>query len=370
MRGLLLMSISRGWKSYPKYIGDGVLPDENYPEFWRLVDIQGLRPFLYTRGRYYPRFIAATFTTIFIRDDEDEGEEFALGFRLGGREYKFTLVALATAWGLKDEGDTFKGGNYPLGTWNEFSKAMAVREPRLEYAAPGKYAVSRMSTDHRLLLYVLSYILLPRKSNHGTATEEDLLILWAIVNEKQIHWPYLMAHRMLRYSQGKATSFLGLAHLWTGLFEIAPLDLSREEVVNPGSANIITSKNINQMRMNLVDQADAAEGVGEEAAGDMPMPDTQPQPTIGTSSQVPTETEVPSQEQSEVIEFMRKGFEDMRMMMSEGFTRLPERIDGLDTHMTSQDVDIRSLRDEFRSFKGEDVMIDPPEQQDGAPTQD
>ncbi|MED6137695.1 hypothetical protein PIB30_067324 [Stylosanthes scabra] len=116
---------------------------------------------------------------------------------------------------------------------------------------------------------------------------------------------------MLRYSQGKATSFLGLAHLWIGLFEMAPLDLSREEV------------------------ADAAEGVGEEAAGDMPMPDTQPQPTIGTSSQVPTETEVPSQEQSEVIEFMRKGFEDMRMMMSEGFTRLSERIDGLDTHMTS-----------------------------------
>ncbi|MED6200953.1 hypothetical protein PIB30_090284 [Stylosanthes scabra] len=331
----------------PKYNGDGVLPDAKYLEFWRLIDIHGLRPLLYTREMYYPRFIAAAFTTIFIREDEDEGEQFALGFRLGGREYKFTLAALVTAWGLKDEGDTFKGGNYPLGTWNEFSRATAVKELRLEYAAPAKYAVSRMSTDHHFLLYVLSYVLLPRKSNHGTATEEDLLILWAI-----------------------ATSFLGLANLWTGLFEMAPLDLSREEVVNPGSANIITSKNINQMRRNLVDQADAAEGVGEEAVGDMPMPDTQPQPTVGTSSQVPTETEVPSQEQSEVIEFMRKGFEDMQMMMSVGFTRLSERIDGLDTHMTSQDVDIRSLRDAFRSFKGEDVAIDPPEHQDGAPTQD
>ncbi|MED6177814.1 hypothetical protein PIB30_101612, partial [Stylosanthes scabra] len=245
----------------PKYIGDGVLPNEKYTEFWRLIDIQGLRPFLYTQGRYYPRFVVAAFTTIFIREDEDEGEEFALDFRLGGREYKFTLVALATAWGLKDEGDTFKGRNYPLKMSNKFSKATGVRELRLEYAAPGKYAVSRMSTDHRLLLYVLSYVLLPRKSNHGTATDEDLLILWAIVNEKQIHWPYMMAHRMLRYSQGKATSFLGLTHLWTGLFEMVPLDLSCEEV------------------------ADTTEGIGEEAAGDMPMPDTQPQPTIGTSSQ-------------------------------------------------------------------------------------
>ncbi|MED6126327.1 hypothetical protein PIB30_077425 [Stylosanthes scabra] len=227
----------------PKYIGDGVLPD----------------------AKYYPRFVVAASTTIFIQEDEDEGEAFALGFRLGGREYKFTLAALATAWGLKDEGDTFKGGNYPLETWNEFSKATAVRELRLEDAAPGKYAVSRMSTDHRLLLYVLSYVLLPRNSNHGTATEEDLLILWAIVNEKQIHWPYLMAHRMLRYSQGRVcfgtsnSSHLSCYFLpracapMAGLFEMAPLDLSREEVVNPGSTNIITSKNIDQMRRNLVD---------------------------------------------------------------------------------------------------------------------
>ncbi|MED6138863.1 hypothetical protein PIB30_078427 [Stylosanthes scabra] len=317
----------------PKYIGDGVLPDVKYPKLWRLIDIQGLRPFLYMRGSlgilgswfdlktymyiglYYPHFVAAAFTTIFIcgDSDSDEGDGFALGFRHG---YKFTLAALATSWGLKNEGDIFKGGSYLLGSWDEFSKATAMRDLRLDYATSGKYAVSRMSTDHRLLLYVLSYVLLPRKSNHGTATEENLLILWAIMNEKQIHWPYLMAHRLFRYSQGRyAGSFLGLVHLWTGIFDMAPLDLSCEEVV-------------------------------------------------------PTETEVPSQEQSEVIEFVRKGFEDMRMMISEGFTRLSERIDGLDTHMTSQDVDIRSLRDEFRSFKGEDVAFDPPEHQDDAPAQD
>ncbi|MED6175170.1 hypothetical protein PIB30_075825 [Stylosanthes scabra] len=299
----------------PKYIGDGVLPDAKYSEFWRLIDIQGLRLFLYTRGRYYPRFIAAASTTIFIRENEDEGEEFVLGFRLGSREFKFTLDALAAAWGLRNEGDTFKGGNHPLGTWNEFSKATAVRELRLEQAAPGKYTVSRMSTDHRLLLYVLSYVLLPRKSNHGTATEEDLLILWAIVNEKRIHWPYLMANRLLCYSQGRSGSFLALAHLWTGLFEIAPLDLSREEVV-------------------------------------------------------PTGTGVPSQDQSEVIEFMRNGFEGMRVRLSDMFTGLSDCIDGLEAHMTSKDADIRGLRDELYSLKGEDVTMDPPEQQDDAPAQD
>ncbi|MED6113928.1 hypothetical protein PIB30_075375 [Stylosanthes scabra] len=138
---------------------------------------------------YYPRFVAAAYTTLYIQDGlNDEGNgRFILGFRLGGRRYEFLLTILANIWGLKDEGVTFKGGNNPHGTWNEFNKLDAIRGLRLEQSVSRKYAISRMSTDHRLLLYVFSYVLLPRKSNHGSASEEDLLILWAMVQEKQIH---------------------------------------------------------------------------------------------------------------------------------------------------------------------------------------
>ncbi|MED6148118.1 hypothetical protein PIB30_050189 [Stylosanthes scabra] len=102
----------------PKFIGDGVLPDEKYPEFWRLIDIQGLGPFLYMRERCYPRFVAAAYTTMFIRDNlNDDGTGgFIFGFRLVGHTYEFSLSDLATVWGLKDEGVTFKGGNNPHGT--------------------------------------------------------------------------------------------------------------------------------------------------------------------------------------------------------------------------------------------------------------
>ncbi|MED6225489.1 hypothetical protein PIB30_094215 [Stylosanthes scabra] len=120
----------------PKFIGDGVLPDE----------------------KYYPRFVAAAYTTMFIRDNlNDDGiGGFDFGFRLGGRTYEFSLSDLETVWGLKNEGVTFKGGHNPHGTWNEFNKLDAIRGLRLEHAVSGKYAISRMSTDHRLLLYVLS----------------------------------------------------------------------------------------------------------------------------------------------------------------------------------------------------------------------
>ncbi|MED6201262.1 hypothetical protein PIB30_093162 [Stylosanthes scabra] len=241
-------------------------------------------------SRYYPRFVTAAYTTMFIRDNlNDDGTgDFVFGFRLGGRTYEFSLSDLATVWGLKDEGVTFKGGNNPHGTWDEFNKLDVIRGLRLEHAASGKYAISRMSTDHRLLLYVLSYVLLPRKSNHGSASKEDLLILWAIVQEKQIHWPYLMAHRMLRYSQGKSTSYLAHAHLLTKVFEITPLDLMREDNVEPEISHAITSKNIHQMQRNLVDPADIADDVGIDVGAG-----AQPQVETGTSSQIPTETGVP-----------------------------------------------------------------------------
>ncbi|MED6114117.1 hypothetical protein PIB30_077241 [Stylosanthes scabra] len=47
----------------------------------------------------------------------------------------------------------------------------------------------------------------------------------------------------------------------------------------------------------------------------------------------------------------------MRTLMTEGFAKLSDRIDSLDIHMASQDADLRSLRDKFRSFRGEDPAM-------------
>ncbi|MED6163125.1 hypothetical protein PIB30_076806 [Stylosanthes scabra] len=285
-----------------------VFLNEKYPEFWR--DIQGLRPFFYMRERIIVfdcfagfgwdllcakapslLFQFAAYTTMFIRDNlnDDGSGSLVFGFRLGGRNYEFPLTTLANVWGLKNEGVTFKGGNNSHGTWNEFNKLDAIRGLWLEHATPGKYAGK----------------------------------------EKQIHWPYLTVNRMLRYLQGKPTSFLAHAHLWSRIFEIAPLDLTREKDVEPEISHAISSKNINQMRRNLVDHV----GVAENARVDA-MEDAQHQVETDAPAQIPTETGVPPQFQPDIAEFVRKGFEDMRSMMTEGFARLSDRIDRLDTHMT------------------------------------
>ncbi|MED6190075.1 hypothetical protein PIB30_102197 [Stylosanthes scabra] len=247
----------------PKYLAEDVLPEAEFQEFWRLIDIQGLRQFISLRERYYPRFVAAAYTIVSIFDTlrADGTGDFRFRFKLGGREYILTLQHLANIWGLQNEGATFKSGNNPHGT---------------------------MSTTHRLLLYMVSYVLLPRKRNHGTATEKDLPIIWAMAQEKQINWPYLIAHKMVKYSRGAATTSLGLAHLWTQILESLDFDLTRERVIEPSKINAITRKNINQMRRNLLGPADEGGDDEDEAMEDVP-----PTFEAGTSSQVPTEVEAP-----------------------------------------------------------------------------
>ncbi|MED6189628.1 hypothetical protein PIB30_097924 [Stylosanthes scabra] len=124
----------------PKYLAEDVLPEAEFQELWRLIDVQGLR--------YYPRFVAAAYTTISIFDTlrADGTGDFRFRFKLGGREYILTLQHLANIWGLQNEGATFKSGNNPHGTWNEFDKLEAARFLNLGPAVSGKYPISRMST--------------------------------------------------------------------------------------------------------------------------------------------------------------------------------------------------------------------------------
>ncbi|MED6189805.1 hypothetical protein PIB30_099647 [Stylosanthes scabra] len=308
----------------PRYVGDGAIPEDKYPEFWRLIDVQGLRQFLLQREGYYPRFVAAAFASVVV--DDKIGKD-------------------GQVWGLRNEGTTFCGGSNPHSEWGEFEKMDAARALRLDPASSGKYHVSRMTTTHRLLLYVISRILMPRKSNHGSATEEDLILLWAMINERQINWLYLMAHKLVEYSHGKVNSALGLPHLWGKVFPQIPLDVSQEEFVASKPEFAITSRNINQMRRDL-DNPDGAEE-------DVPERNVRPRTDVGSSSQVPREAGESSQSLPSFMEMMLKSFEALQARVDEGFAKITDRIDSIDISLISQAEEMRMLRDRFLELVGE-----------------
>ncbi|MED6213249.1 hypothetical protein PIB30_091315, partial [Stylosanthes scabra] len=118
------------------------------------------------------------------------------------------------------------------------------------------------------------------------------------------------------------------------------------------------------MRRNLLGLADEGGDDEDEAMEDVP-----PTFEAGTSSQVPTEAEAPPQLQPDYAELIQRGFDDMRTLMSEGFTSLSDRMDRLDIQMTNQSVEIQDLRGEFRSFRDSFQRSGHQEQQDPAPGQ-
>ncbi|MED6161317.1 hypothetical protein PIB30_059591 [Stylosanthes scabra] len=163
----------------------------------------------------------------------------------------------------------------------------------------------------------------------------------------------------------KATASLGHAHLWTRILESLDFDLTRERVIEPSKVNAIVRKNINQTRRNLLGPADEGGDDEDEAMEDVP-----PIFEARTSSQVPTEAEAPPQFQSDYAELIQRGFDDMRTLMSEGFTSLSDHMDRLNIRMTSQSVEIQDLRGELRSFRDSFQRFGHQGQQDPAPGQD
>ncbi|MED6223598.1 hypothetical protein PIB30_075477 [Stylosanthes scabra] len=228
--------------------------------------------------RYYPRMMRVVATSLWLADKlNNVGEgEFYLRLWIGGVTYTITLEELASFWGLPNNGIRFKGGHLRPKEYDHWSGKHSQGILNVSYIGGGKYSVGEMSTDHRLLHYMLSYLWLPRKGNHGAVTEEDVFIMRAMVEETELNWPYLLAYRLMHYASSSlylcvsvyllsvlsdelALTFslqlepsLGHGMLWTKIFEHFKFDLSDEEVIYVTKENAITSRSFNKMGKGTV----------------------------------------------------------------------------------------------------------------------
>ena len=50
------------------------------------------------------------------------------------------------------------------------------------------FSVEGLKLEERLIAFIVSWILTPRGSNHSTFSEEDLLVVYFIMNKVKINW--------------------------------------------------------------------------------------------------------------------------------------------------------------------------------------
>ncbi|MED6203966.1 hypothetical protein PIB30_004553 [Stylosanthes scabra] len=279
----------------PRYLDEGLLPEDKYPDFWRLLDFQGLRPLLFLKERYYPRLMAAATTTIRTNDtlDKNGNGEFQLEFHLAGIKHTLGLDEFAAVGGLQNEGILFGGGNNPPKGLRYKDGKEAQERLLVSPLSGGKYFVRRMSTDHRLLQYMLSYVWLPRKGNHGVITEEDLIILWAMVTKTKLNWAYLVARQLRGYEHG---------------------------------TNAITMRHLN--KMGRCPKVTPEEGNEDEAA-------------VQATQLTP-----------EFMESFPQSVQSLREVWDDGFRKMNRRLNTFETDLAAQAKDIQGLGEEIHGSYG------------------
>ncbi|MED6177246.1 hypothetical protein PIB30_096359, partial [Stylosanthes scabra] len=104
------------------------------------------------------------------------------------------------------------------------------------------------SVEHRLLF--ITYMLVPRSGNHGLILDEDLEIMWRMVNGQQINWVHMFVTHMRRIKPGNSKG-LPYAILWTAIFKYVGIDLSQADKKRLGYNNCIDTHVLNHMKRNI-----------------------------------------------------------------------------------------------------------------------
>ena len=109
------------------------------------------------------------------------------------------MVITSDVWvvvaGLISSGLRINRGN--LGIVEEFNKMQfykgCLKNPQSKVK---NFSVGGLKLEDRLIAFIVSWILTPRGSNHSTLSEEDLLLIYCIMNKVKINWIHTIKEHM------------------------------------------------------------------------------------------------------------------------------------------------------------------------------
>ncbi|MEK0312199.1 hypothetical protein, partial [Candidatus Phytoplasma fabacearum] len=209
----------------PRYLDMALLQTQNFHNLHRILTKQHLLDFVKLKDRFYPTLVAIAYTTLSFVYDEEKPSSFTMTFHLGTTKYELSVGDLCSLGQLNFSGTLFKHGDNPPPEWN-FDRLQACQFFNLNPNCGNKMPTKPMSDEYRTLHYLLVWVILPRNNNHGVVTDDDLPILWALVNDLEINWSYFISQHMKKLQEGPITSGLGYVILWTKIFKLLNIDLS------------------------------------------------------------------------------------------------------------------------------------------------
>ncbi|MED6225382.1 hypothetical protein PIB30_093079 [Stylosanthes scabra] len=230
----------------PRYIDFDFIIGRNYRRLIEVIENQGFGTLIAMQNDYYLDLTIASISHMKYSPSNEGGY---IECYIGGRYRVVPLTTIANLCGLSMEGYRFMGGIHPHASWG-------YNETRV-----GKHhlSVHMISTEMRILHYLITYTLLPHGGNHGIMQHDDVLLMWTMLQDHKICWPFIMVQNMLSL-QGRESKHVGYGPLWTRIFEHLGVNLQGYGKVEMGENNLINDRTLRQMRR---EQEQAPQGVDE-----------------------------------------------------------------------------------------------------------
>jgi len=153
-----------------------------------LLKEQRLKRFLDLSGNIYPDLVKVFYTNLQFNGD-------TLNSHVKGVDIVITNDVWTTITGLKYSGLRINKGN--LGVIEEFNKMQFYKNClKNPLSKVRNFSVGGLKLNERLIAFIVSWIVTPRGSNHSTLSEEDLLLIYCIMNKVKLKWIHIFKDHM------------------------------------------------------------------------------------------------------------------------------------------------------------------------------
>jgi len=164
------------------------MKQQNLTVLRSLLKEQRLKRFLELTGNIYPDLVKVFYTNLQFNGD-------SLVSHVKSVDKVITNDVWIVVTGLKFSGLRINRGN--LGVVEEFNKMQFYKNClKNPFSKVRNFSVGGLKLDERLIAFTVSWIITPRGSNHSTLFEEDLLLIYCIMNKVKINWIHTIKEHM------------------------------------------------------------------------------------------------------------------------------------------------------------------------------
>ena len=153
-----------------------------------IIKEQKLKRFLELTRNIYPDLVKVFYTNLHFDGD-------SLISHVKGVYMIITSEVWSVVTGLKSSGLRINRGN--LGIVEDFNKIQFYKSClKNPHSKVRNFSVGGLKLDERLVAFIVSWILTPTGSNHSNISEEDLLMIYCIMNKVKINWIHTIKEHM------------------------------------------------------------------------------------------------------------------------------------------------------------------------------